>query len=224
MAPTSKSDADSSGSRSLHGEDLRESFSSPSRLITFALTIAVSVLLLIPIAAAVQIVLTSHIDDRTQTEVIVVMDPTGAWGNQQASRASRLEHAAELYRDGIAPVIMVTGPERGLDKSRTELEGLGVPSQDVIYQPTGADTIGTMAVTAILMRDLGWQSATIVSDPAHSARAQITAGRYGIDAHMSPATNDGSVSLTSEYVAREAIALIRHYAYTQWQLPRVLPG
>ena len=179
-------------------------------------------LLLIPIGAAAQIVLTSQIEDETPTRVIVVMDPTGAWNNQNAAKNERLERASELYKSGVAPVVMVTGPQRSFARSQAELEKLGVPKNDVILQPTGTDTLGTLAVVATLLNDLGWTSATIVTDPAHSARAQVTAGKYGIDPHMTPSSGEGASSLTSEYVAREAIALVRYYLYNQWQVPRIL--
>jgi uncharacterized SAM-binding protein YcdF (DUF218 family) len=200
-----------------------DGISSSTRIFTLVLTIGISLLLLIPIAAAAQIVLTSQIDDRTTTQTIVVMDPAGAWGNQKEAKSERLKHAAALYKDGVAPVIMITGPQRAYQKSAEELQELGVDPRDVIYQPTGTDTVGTLAIVATLMSDLGWSSATIVTDPAHSARSQVTAGKYGIDAHMSPAILDGANSLTSEYVAREAVGLVRHYLYTQWQLPGILP-
>ena len=197
---------------------------SPARIFTLVLTVGVSLLLLIPIGAAAQIVLTSQIEDETQTEVIVVMDPTGAWNNQAAAKNDRLERAAELYAAGVAPVIMMTGPQRAFERSQKELGKLGIPANDVIYQPTGTDTLGTLAVVATLLEDLGWSSATIVTDPAHSARAQVTAGKYGIDAHMTPSSVDGASSLTSEYIAREAIALMWYYLYNQWQVPQILSG
>lgn len=197
---------------------------SPARIFTFVLTVGVSLLLLIPIGAAAQVVLTSQIEDQTPTQVIVVMDPTGAWNNQKAAKNERLERASQLYASGVAPVVMVTGPQRAFERSQKELKKLGIPANDVIYQPTGTDTLGTLAVVATLLRDLGWSSATIVTDPAHSARAQVTAGKYGIDAHMTPSSGDGASSLTSEYVAREAIALVRYYLYNQWQVPRILLG
>jgi uncharacterized SAM-binding protein YcdF (DUF218 family) len=199
-----------------------EPVTSPARILTLVLTVGVSLLLLIPIGAAAQIVLTSQIEDETPTQVIVVMDPTGAWNNQKAAKNERLERASQLYASGVAPVIMVTGPQRAFEKSQKELKKLGIPANDVIYQPTGTDTLGTLAVVATLLEDLGWSSATIVTDPAHSARAQVTAGKYGIDAHMTPSSGEGASSLTSEYVAREAIALVRYYLYNQWQVPRIL--
>jgi len=119
-----------------------EPVTSPARIFTFVLTVGISLLLLIPIGAAAQIVLTSQIEDETPTRVIVVMDPTGAWSNQKAAKNERLERASELYKSGVAPVIMVTGPQRAFERSQAELEKLGVPTNDVIYQPTGADTLG----------------------------------------------------------------------------------
>ncbi len=199
-----------------------EPATSPARIFTFVLTVGISLLLLIPIGAAAQIVLTAQIEDESQTQVIVIMDPTGAWNNQRAAKNERLERASELYKAGVAPVIMVTGPQRAFEKSQAELEKLGVAANDVIYQPTGTDTLGTLAVVATLLGDLDWNSATIVTDPAHSARAQVTAGKYGIDAHMSPSSGEGAPSLTSEYVAREVIALVRYYLYNQWQVPKIL--
>lgn len=201
-----------------------EPVTAPARIFYLVLTVSVSLLLLVPIGAAAQIVLTSQIEDETTTQVIVVMDPTGAWNNQDAAKNERLERAAQLYASGVAPVIMVTGPQRAFERTQKELEKLGIPANDVIYQPTGTDTLGTLAVVATLLEDLGWSSATIVTDPAHSARAQVTAGKYGIDAHMTPSSGDGASSLTSEYVAREAIALVRYYLYNQWQVPKILSG
>lgn len=200
-----------------------DGMSSFARLFALVLTVGVSVLLLIPIAATAQIVLTSQIDDRTRTRAIVVMDPAGAWGNQEEAKMQRLKHAAALYTAGVAPVILITGRPRTHAASAQELMDLGVNPNDVIFQSTGTDTVGTLAIVATLMSNLGWRSITVVTDPAHSARSQITAGKYGIDAHMSPAVLEGATSLTSEYVSREAFGLMRHYLFTQWQLPGILP-
>ncbi len=99
------------------------------RIFYFVLTVGISLLLLIPIGAAAQIVLTAQIEDESQTQVIVIMDPTGAWNNQRAAKNERLERASELYKAGVAPVIMVTGPQRAFEKSQAELEKLGCRSK-----------------------------------------------------------------------------------------------
>ena len=69
------------------------------------------------------------------------------------------------------------------------------------------------------MRDLGWSAATVVTDPAHAARAQATASAYGIDAHLLLTDDGPGTAMTSEYVGRETLALLRYYAVTRWQIP-----
>lgn len=181
------------------------------------------VLLLVPVGAAMQIVLTGHLDDRTQTQSIVVLEPGQYWGNARPVLRARLEHAAELYREGVAPVVIVTGPQRGSTIERRVLEENGVPEADIVSFDTGTDTVGTLRIIAGVMRDLQWSSATIVTDPAHAARAGATAEALGIDAHLSPTAAGPGAALTSEYVGREVAALLRHHLVTRWSLQPVIP-
>lgn len=183
-------------------------------------TLLVSALLLIPVGAALQVVLTAQVDDRAPTQALVVLNPARTWGDPDEARGARLDQAASLYRSGVAPVVVIAGPERVERMSRDYLMGLGVPDRDIVSFPTGSDTVGALGVVARVLRDLGWSSATIVTDPAHAARAQATASAYGIDAHMSPAQEQ--VALTSDGVGREVMALLRHYAWTRWSLPEIL--
>lgn len=171
-----------------------------------------------------QVVLTAQLDDRSTTQAIVVLDPAQYWGNARPVMHARLEHAAELYRQGVAPVVIVTGPQRGADDERRILVEEGVPDRDIVTFDTGADTVGTLRVIAGVMRDLGWSSATVVTDPAHAARAGATASALGIDAHLSPVTDGPAAVLTSEYVGREVAALLRHHALTRWSLQPVVPA
>lgn len=189
---------------------------------TLILTSVFVLALMVPVGATVQVVLASQFDDRAPTQAIVVLDPGRVWGDPEATRAARIDHAAELYRDRIAPVVIVTGPPRTHDLTRRALQMRGVPSQDVIVFDTGADTVGPLAVVASVMRDLSWTSATVVTDPAHTARVQATASQLGIDAHVSPTEHGSNVSLTSDYVGREVAALLRHHAWTRWTLPTIV--
>lgn len=187
---------------------------------TWAGTLLLSALLLIPVGAALQVVLTAQVDDRSPTQALVVLNPARTWGDPDEARTSRLDQAAALYRSGVAPVVVIAGPERVERVSRDYLMTLGVPDRDIVTFPTGSDTVGSLGVVARVLRDLGWSSATIVTDPAHAARAQATASAYGIDAHMSPAQEQ--IALTSDGVGREVMALLRHYAWTRWSLPEIL--
>lgn len=182
----------------------------------------IAIALLIPVGATVQVVLASQLDDRSPTQAIVMLDPGRVWGDPEAARVARIEHAATLYREGVARVVMVTGPSRTHAASRAALWVNGVPPADVITFQSGADTVGPLAIVASVMRDLNWSSATVVTDPAHAARVQATASELGLDARVSPTDEGSNVSLTSDYVGREVAALLRHHAFTRWTLPSVV--
>lgn len=188
----------------------------PRGLATVAWTMLGALLLLIPVGAVCQIVLTSQLDDRSPTQAIVVMNAGRYWGNGAPVRAARLDHAAELYRQRVAPVVMVLGPAHEAAKSTARLADLGVRADDIVLFESGADTLGSLRVVSTVMRDLGWQSATIVTDPALAARTAATASGYGLDAHLSPAASGPGAALTSEYVGRETAALLRYYALNRW--------
>ena len=100
----------------------------------------------------------------------------------------------------------------------------GVPERDIVTFATGADTVGSLRVVAGVMRDLGWSSATVVTDRVHAARAGATATALGIDAHLSPTTEGPGASLTSELVGREVAAMVRHHLLTRWSLQQVVPA
>lgn len=182
-----------------------------------AVTVFLVLLLLIPAGAAAQVVLTAQLDDRAQTQALVVMDPARSWGDPKELMQARLRHAAELYAAGIAPVILVTGPKRDAQDATAQLVGAGVDARDVVPITTGSDTVGSLQVIANVMRGLGWSSVTLVTDPAHAARAGATAAGFGIDAHLSPADSGPSTALNSDGVARETLALLRYQGFTRWQ-------
>lgn len=194
----------------------------PRGLLTAASTVLVFLALLLPIGAVCQIVLTSQLDDRSPTQAIVVLDPARYWGDPVPVMNARLAHAAQLYAAGTAPVIVVTGPARSAKFAREQLIAGGVPPADVVAFTTGADTVGALQVVATIMRDLSWESATLVTDPPHAARAQATAAGFGIDAHLSPTEAGPGTALTSEYVGRETAALLRFYLLTRWDQVQII--
>lgn len=187
-----------------------------------AATVLGVVLLLIPVGAVGQIVLTAQLDDRSRTQAIVVLDPARAWGDAQALMAERLDHAAALYREGVAPVIFLTGPSGRASQATARLVAAGVPGRDIVAIDTGSDTVGSLQVVANVLRGLAWQSATLVTDPPHAARAAATAAGFGIDAHASPTDEGPGASLTSDSVGRETLALLRYHLITRWQQAPIL--
>lgn len=178
------------------------------RSVVLALCVALVVL---PVGAVLQIVLTAQFDDRTRTQAIVVLDSARYWGDPKQVRYARWSHAAQLYSEGVAPVIVLTGPQRALESARDFFAKEGISAEDVVIFPTGSDTVGSLRIVSSVMNDLDWQSATLVTDPPLAARAGSIASGYGIDAHLSPTRSGPATSLTSEYVGGETLALLRYY-------------
>ncbi len=197
-------------------------FRSTRGWITAGITIAIALILLIPIGAVTQIVLTAQFDDRTPTQAIIVMDPTRFWGEDQAVLRSRADHAAELYRTGVAPVIMLTGRARTAEAERQLLNAQGIPDEDIVSFTTSLDTLGSLQMIAAVMSDLGWSSATIVTDPPNAARASAIATGFGIDAHLSPTEAGPGSAMTSDYVGRETAALMRYHLISRWTQPQLV--
>jgi len=190
--------------------------------ITAAITIAIALVLLVPIGAVMQIVFTAQFDDRTATQAIILMDPTRFWGDDPAVLASRADHAARLYSTGVAPVIMLTGRARTADVERELLRARNVPDQDIVSFTTSMDTLGSLQMIAAVLSDLGWSSATIVTDPPNAARASAIASGFGINAHISPADSGPGSAMTSDYVGRETAALLRYYLISRWTQPQLV--
>lgn len=162
--------------------------------------------------------------DTTPTDAIVVLGASQYWGEPSPVLANRLDHAAQLYRDGVADRIVTVGG--GIPGDRTTeaqagadyLMDRGVPAEAVVVVPRGRDTIGSLKAVARLRDRNSWQSITVVSDRTHLARSAAIADSLGFDAHVSgPASGDGSI-LTPEYVGRETAGLLRFAVYDRWRL------
>ncbi|MEZ5115833.1 MAG: YdcF family protein [Candidatus Nanopelagicales bacterium] len=183
-----------------------------------------------PALAGGDVVLSAGSDDRTRTDAIVVLGAAQYWGDPGPVASARLDHALQLYADGVAPVVVTVGDGRPGDAvteaaaGRQVLLQAGVPSSRVVAVQRGGDTYSSLRAVADLMADRGWSSATLVSDPAHLARVRRVAESLGIDAHVSAASTGPGTGLTAEYVARETLGLLRFELLTQRSVDPVLPG
>ncbi len=180
-------------------------------------------------AAGWQVLRAAQTDDRTPTDVIVVLGAAQFWGTPSPVLETRLSHAQTLYDDGVAERIVTVGGKQDGDitteaqAGRTWLVDAGVPRTSVRAVRTGSDTLTSLAAVADLMAERGWTSATIVTDPAHTARSLAIARALGIDVHGSPTgAGDGS-ALTVDYLTRETLALAHFWLLDRWSVEPRLP-
>lgn len=107
---------------------------------------------------------------------------------------ARLDHAYGLYREGKAPVIVVTGGKQ-LGDIYTEgmagtiyLQHRGVPRSHLLAVGYGHNTLRSLKRTAREMKSRGMKSAIIVSDRFHIFRSEKMAESFGLVVHGSPTT------------------------------------
>lgn len=106
--------------------------------------------------------------------------------------AARLDHAITLHGEGWAERIVVTGgivPGDRMSEAtagRRYLVDAGVPATDVIVQPEGRNTAGSMDAVAAWLVGEGLEQVILVSDPFHLARLRLEARRLGLVAWTSP--------------------------------------
>ena len=72
---------------------------------------------LLPLIAATVVVTTARNDDRSPTDAIVVLGAAQFDGRPSPVLEARLEHAAELYADEVAPRIITVGGKQPGDIS-----------------------------------------------------------------------------------------------------------
>ena len=183
----------------------------------------------VPFAAAAHVVRMSSSQVATGTDAIVVLGAAQFNGTPSPVFANRLDHAAELYRDGVAPTVITVGGNQPGDlyteaeAGKMYLEESGVPAENVIAVPAGEDTLTSLTAVAEEMADRGWSSITVVSDPTHMARSLAIADRLGMVAQPNATELGDGADVTAEYVARETVGYLYFVFAGQWSVDRIIP-
>jgi len=168
--------------------------------------LVVAVLLVVGVTA-VRVWWVARQDDRRSTDAIVVLGAAQYDGRPSNVLEARLDHAAKLYAAGVAPRVVTVGGSRPGDRfteaeaGKRWLADHGVPASDVVAVRRGGETLSSLAAVKKLFERRGWQTATLVTDPWHTLRAQAMAGDLGLDVVSSP-TRQGPAVRTRETQAR----------------------
>lgn len=137
---------------------------------------------------------TGRSDQAGRVDAIVVMGAAQYDGTPSPQLAARLDHVIELWDEGVAPLVVVTGGKQPGDQyteaqaSADYLTARGVPSDAILRETQGRTTYESMVGVADLLgsRDLG--SVLVVTDPYHALRSRLIAQDVGLRAHVSPTT------------------------------------
>ncbi|MBA3894707.1 MAG: YdcF family protein [Gemmatimonadales bacterium] len=138
------------------------------------------------------VLVASQHDQRRPADAIIVLGAAQYNGRPSPVLRARLDHAIGLYREGYAPLIVVTG---GVGRGDTISEAMAgrryliareVPDDAVIAQPVGSSTLTSMNAVGDWLRGRGLHRVLLVSDPFHMFRLRLEARRIALEAYTSP--------------------------------------
>jgi uncharacterized SAM-binding protein YcdF (DUF218 family) len=166
--------------------------------------------------ALLMVLVVSQQDQRRPADAIVVLGAAQYNGRPSPVLRARLDHALQLYREGLAPRIVVTG---GVGRGDTTSEATvarnylvyrKVPPRAVIAQPQGRSTQASMTAVAQWLEEAHLKRVILVSDPFHMFRLRLEARRTNLEAYTSP-TESSPISdnpvLELRYLGAEALKI-----------------
>jgi uncharacterized SAM-binding protein YcdF (DUF218 family) len=161
-------------------------------------------------------------DQATGADAIVVLGAAQYDGRPSPVLTARLDHALELWQEGLAPLIVVTGGKRPGDRfteataSANYLLERGVPDAQILREVQGTSSWESLAAAARILRERGLDEVILVSDPYHALRIGGIADELGLTAHVSPTTTSpisGTASFRHMVKETGAVAVGRIIGY-----------
>jgi uncharacterized SAM-binding protein YcdF (DUF218 family) len=131
-------------------------------------------------------------DEERPADAIVVLGAAQYNGRPSPVLEARISHAVDLYEDGIAPILIVTGGKATGDRTTEAAAAAfwaaanGVPAEAILAEDHGRTTLESLEAVAVIMRDRHLTSAVFVSDRTHMLRVLRIATDQGIVAWGSP--------------------------------------
>jgi uncharacterized SAM-binding protein YcdF (DUF218 family) len=168
------------------------------------------------------VVRASRQDQRRPVDAIVVLGAAQYNGKPSPVLRARLDHALTLYREGLAPTVVVTGGIGEGDRvseatvGRQYLVSQGVPDTAVVVRPEGRSTQASIRSVSQWAGEHGVHRVLLVSDPFHMLRLRLEAGRTSLEAFTSP-------TRTSPISANWRAELF-FFSAEAWKIPVVLLG
>ena len=168
----------------------------------------------------IRIVRQSGKDETRTADVIVVFGAAEYVGKPSPVFKARLDHAAELYRKGLAPVIIATGGPGADPKfsegevGRNYLRSIGIPDDHLIAETQSPDTAESARRVSTIMLANHMNTCLAVSDGYHIFRIKSMLSREGVTVYGAPRPNSKPLSFTK----RNEAVMHEIASYTLWML------
>lgn len=134
----------------------------------------------------------SSMDQARPAGSIVVLGAAQYDGRPSPVLRARLDHAIDLWNQGMGKVLVLTGGQGYGDTTseaavgRTYARKHGIPDTVILLENKGRTTRESMLGVAAILEARGIRSAILVSDPFHMLRLSIIGRRFGMTPYTSP--------------------------------------
>lgn len=132
-------------------------------------------------------------DGARPADAIAVFGAAEYGGRPSPVLHARLDHAVELYREQMAPLVITLGGGSDLDKGMTEggvgrdyLLANGVPYDRIVAETHSVDTEQQVRRLAEIARERRLRSIVVVSDGTHLFRVRKLCQDAGLTVYTSP--------------------------------------
>jgi len=160
-------------------------------------------------------------DEAQRSDAIAVFGAAEYAGRPSPTLHFRLDHAVDLYRMQIAPIVITLGG--GADKDLGNTEGAvgrdyllahGVPLGNIITETNSFDTEQQVRRLAAIAREFNLHHIVVVSDGTHLFRIRELCRQAGLDVYTSPRATVGHISRFDSFMRyfHEIVS------YTAWKL------
>jgi uncharacterized SAM-binding protein YcdF (DUF218 family) len=139
----------------------------------------------------VQVWLTGRHYDARSAQAIVVMGAAQYNGVPSPDLAARLNEADLLWRDHLAPLVVVTGYKQAGDAfteaqaSARYLESAGIPAGDIV-EVGGRDSWENLSLASAALLERGDHQVLVVTDRFHEDRSLAIATSVGLQPYPTP--------------------------------------
>ena len=163
----------------------------------------------------------ADVDEAQQADAIAVFGAAEYLGRPSPTFHFRLDHAVDLYRKKIAPIIITLGGGSDKDSGNTEgtvgrdyLLANGIPFGNIVVDSLSLDTEQQVRRLAAIAREYNLHHIVVVSDGTHLFRIRELCRDAGLDVYTSPRATVGHLSATDRFQRY----LHEILSYTAWKL------
>lgn len=159
-------------------------------------------------------------DEARPADAIAVFGAAEYDGRPSPVLRARLDHALELYKRGLAPLMITLGGGEAMDLhseggvGHDYLMAHGVPARDIIAETESDNTEQSAERLAVIARANGLRTIDVVSDGSHLFRIHAICEQDGLQVYTSPRPVGKAIPASQRFqrLSHEIVS------YTAWKL------